>query len=179
MISNLSRWAANMDDKDTRDYVFLYVWTMARILADLAVEHEADKDLLEGELTARVMSMLDRGRYKEKNNLMGWLFLQMATVIRDVSFELHRQNIPFVSMVSDHGTVDIEDIGTLPEESRFEEEIVEQVFALEDERLARVLQLIYLEDRSLVETADVIGVSTTTLSRLHENALSILQELNE
>ena len=98
MISNLSRWAANMDDKDTRDYVFLYVWTMARILADLAVEHEADKDLLEGELTARVMSMLDRGRYKEKNNLMGWLFLQMATVIRDVSFELHRQNIPFVSI---------------------------------------------------------------------------------
>lgn len=45
-----------------------------------------------------------------------------------------------------------------------------------DDRLCRVIELLYLRDKTRVEVAEVLGLSDTHIERLHQEALQFLRE---
>lgn len=176
-MENLKAWAADMDTKEKRDFIFVYVWCLARILAELACAERVDKEYMEAELMARIMESLDRGRYKGTGSFMGWLFMQAVSVIRDVGFELYRQRVPTVRLIDEWDkSVTVADESPKPDDERLKEEIRGWMDWFEEEEVSRLLNMLYVQEMTLKESASVLGVNVNTASAWHKAAVTALVE---
>jgi hypothetical protein len=167
------------EDQHTRDFLFVYVWTLARMVASVS-SRGVNATHMEGELMARMMEALDRKRYKGKGSFLGWLFLQAASIVRDVSAVHHKGNIitvPIEGYARRH--FDFEDEAApdllavqLAEEART------LIYNLEDDDMVRLMHIVHIDGKSKAEASRILGISDQDASRIEAQALELLRDLS-
>ena len=178
-MENLKAWAADMDSPLKRDFVFCYVWTMAKIMAEIACQDKADKVRMEGEMIARAMEGLDKGHYEGGlRSFNGWLFLTFKTVVRDVCFSLHRAKVftlPLDEQIAEKSGAFKSNL-PMQEDTVLLQELHEYLVSFEDDRISRLMHMLFVQDMTMVSACSTLGVSTTTGDKWRDGALAWLKE---
>lgn len=168
-------------DKNARDTVFAYVWSVARLLGVCHVRGTDEADSLAIDITASAMELLDAQRFDpERGSLLNWVMMVAGPVARKYCAELHRERHLFSSRLQDVSEVDHAEYAADPAEQASQEQqlarLNEAVWNLPNENWSRVLKLQYNEGLSHEQIAERLGTTVATVKAWRARGVAALRE---